>query len=103
MGVIDAMTSLIIGVMHVDPAFAESSVGLRRRRSTVTGLRALENDPPDYPGGVPTIAVLTTVVALDYLRLRFRDAPWIEPLPRLDALRAAVATRPPYATTEPHV
>jgi glutathione S-transferase len=43
------------------------------------------------------------VVALDYLRLRFAGAPWIEPTPGLDALRDAVAQRPAFAGTEPYV
>jgi glutathione S-transferase len=104
MGVIDAMVHIIIGVMQVDPAFGEHRVGLRRRRTTITGLRALENDPPIWSGtGTPHIGVLTTIVALDYLRLRFKDAPWVEPLPRLDALRAAVAGRPAYAQTVPYI
>jgi glutathione S-transferase len=104
MGVIDAMVHIIIGVMQVDPAFGEHRVGLRRRRSIITGLNALEKDPPVWSGqGVPHIGVLTTIVALDYLRLRFKDAPWVEPLPRLDALRAAVANRPAYASTIPYI
>jgi glutathione S-transferase len=43
------------------------------------------------------------VVALDYLRLRFKEAPWVEPLPRLDALRAQVAERSPFRSTEPYI
>ncbi|MFM2421574.1 MAG: hypothetical protein RL291_104 [Pseudomonadota bacterium] len=104
MGVIDAMVHIIIGVLQMDPNWGETRVGLRRRRSIVTGLRALEAEPPTYSGpGVPHIGVLTTVVALDYLRLRFKDAPWVEPLPRLDALRAQVAERPAYRSTLPYI
>ena len=103
MGVIDAMVHIMTGVMQMDPNWGETRVGLRRRRSIVNGLRGLEADPPAYGGGVPNIAVLTTVVALDYLRLRFKDAPWVEPTPALDALRAKVADRPAYASTEPYV
>lgn len=104
MGVIDAMANIVTVQMQIDPAFGESRVGLRRRRSIVTGFRALEADPPDYGGGgVPTIAVLTAVVAIDYLRLRFKDAPWLEPLPRLDALSAAVRRRPAYGETMPFI
>lgn len=104
MGVIDAMVHIIIGVMQMDPEWGETRVGLRRRRSIVNGLRGLEADPPDYDGnGVPNIAALTAVVALDYLRLRFGGAPWVEPTPKLDALRAKVAGRPAYVSTEPYV
>lgn len=103
MGVIDAMVHIMIGVMQMDPNFADSKVGLRRRRTIVTGFRTLEDTPPTIAGDVPHIGVLTTVVALDYLRLRFKDAPWMEALPNLDALRARVAGRAAYRGTEPYV
>lgn len=104
MGVIDAMVHIIIGIMQMDPDWGETRVGLRRRRTIVTGLRAIEADPPDYSGtGTPSLAVLTTIVALDYLRLRFKDKPWVEPWPQLDALRASVSARPAYAGTVPYV
>ena len=104
MGVIDAMVHIIIGVLQMDPGFGETRVGLRRRRTIVTGFAALEADPPAWSGaGVPHVGVLTSVVALDYLRLRFRDAPWAGPLPRLDALAAGVAARPAYSATKPFI
>jgi len=103
MGVIDAMANIVTGYMQIDPNFAESKVGLKRRRTTVNGFRLMEADPPAYLGGTPNIAVLTTIVALDYLRLRFKDAPWVEPCPKLDALRAKVADRPAFAQTVPYV
>lgn len=103
MGVIDAMVHIIIGVMQMDPNWGETRVGLRRRRSIVTGLAALEKEPPRYSGGVPHIGVLATIVALDYLRMRFADVPWLEPMPRLDALREAVGERPAYASTRPYI
>ncbi len=88
MGVIDAMVHIIIGVMRMDPGWGEMQLGLRRRRRIVNGFRAIEADPPVYFGhGAPNIAVMTTIVALDYLRLRFKDAAWVAPLPKLDALR----------------
>jgi len=103
MGVIDAMVHIMIGTLQMDPNWGETRVGLRRRRSIVTGFRAMEADPPAYAGGTPSVAVLTSVVALDYVRLRFPDAPWLEPLPALDALRAQVAARPAYASTLPYL
>ncbi|MGJ4949767.1 glutathione S-transferase family protein [Bradyrhizobium sp. HKCCYLS20291] len=103
MGVIDAMVHIMIGVLQMDPNWGETKVGLKRRRTIVTGLRALEADPPVYGGGTPDISVITTVVAVDYIRLRFPDAPWREPTPKLDALRDAVAARPAFATTLPYV
>ncbi|WP_062121082.1 glutathione S-transferase family protein [Aureimonas sp. AU40] len=103
MGVIDAMANIVTNRMQVDPNFGEHRVGLRRRRTIVEGFRALEADPPAYGGGTPDIAVITAIVALDYLRLRFAGEPWLEPLPRLDALRAEVAARPAFAASEPYV
>ena len=68
----------------------------------MTGLRALESEPPPpYAGGVPDIAAITAVVAVDYLRLRFKEVPWQEPIPRLQTLRDTLASRPAFASTEP--
>jgi glutathione S-transferase len=103
MGVIDAMVHIIIGVMQMDPNWGETRVGLRRRRSIVNGLRGLEADPPAYAGGVPNVAIITAVVALDYLQMRFKDAPWVEPTPKLDAMRASVGQRTAFASTEPYI
>ena len=103
MGVIDAMANIVTGTMQMDPNWGETRVGLRRRRSVVTGFHALEAEPPPYGGGVPDIAVITAVVAVDYLRLRFGAAPWQEPIPRLQALRDALAARPAFAATEPYI
>lgn len=103
MGVIDAMANIMTGVMQMDPNFGETRVGLKRRRTIVNGFRKLEADPPPYTNGVPDLSVITAVVALDYLRLRFKDAPWVEPLPKLDALRDKVAARPAFASTLPYV
>jgi glutathione S-transferase len=102
-GVIDAMANIITGVMQMDPNFAETRVGLKRRRTIITGFRKLEADPPSYMGGVPDLSVITTVVAIDYLRLRFKDEPWVEPLPKLDALREGVASRSAFEATLPYV
>ncbi|CCD99486.1 glutathione S-transferase family protein [Bradyrhizobium sp. STM 3809] len=103
MGVIDAMVHIMIGVLQMDPNWGETKVGLKRRRTIVTGLRALEADPPVYRGGTPDLSVILAVVAVDYIRLRFPDAPWREPTPQLDALRDAVAARPAFASTLPYV
>ena len=103
MGVIEAMANLVTGRMQMDPNFEETRVGLKRRRTVVEGLRALEADPPTFEAGVPDIAVMTTVVAVDYLPLRFPDHPWVEPVPRLRALRDAVSDRPAYRSTQPYV
>ncbi|MDX7952841.1 glutathione S-transferase family protein [Lichenihabitans sp. Uapishka_5] len=103
MGVIDAMANIVTGQMQMDPAWGETRVGLKRRRTIVTGLRPLEAEPPAYRGGPPDIAVITAVVAYDYLTLRFAAAPWVEPTPQLAALRAATAERPAFKATVPYV
>ena len=103
MGVIDAMANIITGVMQMDPNWGETRVGLKRRRTIVTCFRKLEADPPSYPGGVPDLSVITAVVAVDYLRMRFKDAPWVERIPKLDALRDSVDARPAFAATRPYV
>ena len=103
MGVIDAMANIVTGVMQMDPGWGETRVGLRRRRSIVNGLRRLEADPPTHGPGTPNVAIITAIVAIDYLRLRFKDALWVEPTPKLDALRALVANRPAFAATEPYL
>ena len=103
MGVIDAMANIVTGTMQMDPNWGETRVGLRRRRTIITGFRKLEEDPPAYEGGTPNVAVITTIVAVDYLRLRFAEAPWAEPLPKLNALRANVAARTAFAQTAPYI
>lgn len=102
MGVVEAMANLVTGRMQIDPAFEAGKVGRKRVGTVVEGFRRMEADPPAYAGGVPDLAVLTTVVAVDYLALRFPDHAWVEPIPRLQALRDAVSHRPAYATTRPH-
>ena len=102
MGVIEAMANLVTGRMQIDPAFEGGKVGRKRVGTVVEGFRRLEADPPAYAGGVPDLAVLTAVVAVDYRALRFPDHPWVEPVPRLQALRDAVSDRPAYADTKPY-
>ena len=103
MGVIDAMANIVTGVMQMDPNWGETRVGLKRRRTIITGFRPLESDPPTYRGGTPDIAVITAVVAVDYLKLRFADAAWAEPIPRLPALRAQIEDRPAFRNTAPYI
>jgi glutathione S-transferase len=101
MGAIDAAAAVIIGRKMTDASFDESPVGLRRRRSVIGAMRRLESDPPAYQGGTPSLAVITAVVALDYLRFRFPGAPWLPALPRLDALAARARERASFAETLP--
>lgn len=104
MGAIDAAAAIIIS-RRIDPNFDESPVGLRRRRSVIQALERLEADPPVLgdPGtaGAADLAVITTVVLVDYLRFRFAAAPWLPSVARLDALCARAHERPSFATTLP--
>lgn len=102
-GVIEAMANLVTGRMQIDPAFEGGRVGRKRVGTVVEGFRRLEADPPPYAGGVPDIAVLATVVAVDYLPLRFPNHPWVESISKLEALRDAVSDRPAYADTKPYL
>ena len=101
MGAIDAAAAVIIGRKMTDASFDESPVGLRRRRSVVNAMRRLESDPPRYESGTPSLAVIATVVALDYLRFRFATAAWLPALPRLDVLAARAHERASFADTLP--
>ncbi len=103
MGVVEAMANLVTGRMQIDPAFEGGKVGRKRVGTVVEGFRRLEADPPAYVGGVPDLSVLTAVVAVDYRALRFPDHPWVEPIPKLEALRDAVSGRPAYAETKPYL
>lgn len=103
MGVIDAMANIVTGVMQMDPNWGETRVGLKRRRTIITGLRPLERDPPTYRSGTPDIAVITAAVAVDYLKLRFAEATWAEPIPRLQVLRDQTADRPAFKNTAPYI
>jgi hypothetical protein len=47
------------------------------------------------------LAVIATVVALDYLRFRFPSAAWLPALPQLDALAARAHERASFAQTLP--
>lgn len=99
-GAIDAAAAVIIG-RKSDPKFDESPVGLRRRRSVIGAVQRLEADPPAYDVGAPDLAVIATVVLVDYLRFRFATAPWLPPLPRLDALAERAHRRPSFSETMP--
>jgi len=101
MGALDAAAAVIIGRKMTDASFDESPVGLRRRRSVISGLTRLEADPPRYEGGTPDLSVITAVVLLDYVRFRFAKVPWMPALPRLDELAARLHERSSFSSTLP--
>lgn len=102
MGAIDAAAAVIIGRKMTDASFDESPVGLRRRRSVIAALSRLEAEPPSVSGdGVPDLAVIATVVLLDYVRFRFTGASWMPSTPQLDHLAEQLRNRPSFADSAP--
>ena len=101
MGAIDAAAAIIIGRKMTDSSFDESPVGLRRRRSVVAAMERLEAGPPSDEAGTPNLAVIASVVLLDYVRFRFPSAPWVPNVPRLEALAVRMRARPSFASTLP--
>ena len=100
MGAIDAAASIIIG-RRLDPAVDESPFGKRRRRSIVNAFERLEADPPELSGDAADLAVIATVVLVDYIRFRFAAAPWLPAIPRLDALASQARGRTSFSSTMP--
>ena len=105
-GTCEAATITIITRKVTAPAlFDETPVGLRRRRSMAEGIARLEavadKLAPEGPGVAPTLDAIAAVTAIDYLRFRFPDAPWLPPLPRLDAASAAWRQRASFAESMP--
>ena len=101
MGAVDAAAAVIIGRKMTDVSFDESPVGLRRRRSVVQALSQLEDDPPNVLGDIPDLAVIATVVLVDYVRFRFPGAAWVPATPRLDRLVEQLRSRPSFADSAP--
>jgi glutathione S-transferase len=101
MGAVDAAAAVIIGRKMTDASFDESPVGLRRRRSVIQALSQLEAEPPVWVGDIPDLAVIATVVLVDYVRFRFPSAAWVPAMPRLDSLSQQLRSRPSFADSAP--
>lgn len=105
LGVIDAAVHTIITRKVTAPVlFDETPVGLRRRRTMAEGMQRLEAQAVKTPldaGSTPTLDAIAAVVAIDYLRFRFAEAPWLPPLPALDSLSARLRTRASFETSMP--
>lgn len=105
MGVIDAAVhTIIIRKVTAPLLFDDTPVGLRRRRTMAEGmarLEAISSRVPFASEGAPTLDAICTTVALDYLRFRFADAPWLPPMPTLDALSQRLRKRESFARTMP--
>ena len=105
MGVIDAAVhTIIIRKVTAPVLFDETPVGLRRRRTMAEGmarLEALASQALLGGEGAPTLDAVCAVVALDYLQFRFANAPWLPPMPALDALSLALRRRDSFSQTLP--
>lgn len=105
LGVTEAATITIITRKVTAPTlFDDTPVGLRRRRTMAEGMARLEDVADELaPRGksAPTLDAITAVTAIDYLRFRFPDAPWLPALPRLDAVSQAWRERASFAKTLP--
>jgi glutathione S-transferase len=100
MGLIDAAVATLIGRRAMGPGFDASAVGERRNRTMDTNLTRLDDAARPYAGGPVTLDQIASVVALDYLGVRFPDRRLPE-TPRLEALRAALNERPAFAASRP--
>ena len=107
LGVIDAAVhTIIIRKVTAPVLFDETPVGLRRRRTMAEGMERLEAMAAAKPmdkDGVPTLDAICAVTAIDYLNFRFTDAPWLPPMPALNALSQRLRARASFANTMPFV
>ena len=105
MGVIDAAVhTIIIRKVTAPVPFDETPVGLRRRRTMAEGMARLEliAERGDLTASdAPRLDAICAVVALDYLRFRFADQPWMPPMPALDAMSLSLRQRTSFAQTLP--
>lgn len=106
MGINEAAVHTLVGRLVSDgaitvPNFDEAPVGQRRRRSMINGFNRLDEQIAKLPQDPINLAVITSIVALDYVSFRFPDAPWMPEAPNLRKLRADYADRPSIATTMP--
>ena len=107
LGVIDAAVhTIIIRKVTAPVLFDETPVGLRRRRTMAEGMERLEAQAAAQPmaaDGSPRLDAICAVTALDYLNFRFTDAPWLPPMPALNALSQQLRARPSFGQTMPFV
>ena len=105
LGVIDAAVhTIIIRKVTAPVLFDDTPVGLRRRRTMAEGMARLEliaTRGELTASDAPRLDAICAVVALDYLRFRFADQPWMPPLPVLDALSLSLRQRTSFAQTLP--
>ena len=105
LGVIDAAVhTIIIRKVTAPVPFDDTPVGLRRRRTMAEGMARLESIAARgelVASDAPRLDAICAVVALDYLRFRFADQPWMPPMPALDAMSLSLRQRTSFAQTLP--
>ena len=105
LGVIDAAVhTIIIRKVTAPVLFDQTPVGLRRRRTMAEGMARLESIAARgelTASDAPKLDAICAVVAVDYLRFRFADQPWMPPLPALDTLSLSLRQRTSFAQTLP--
>ena len=106
MGINEAAVHTLVGRLVSDGAitvakFDEAPVGQRRRRSMINGFNRLDEQMGVLGQTGINLAVITAIVALDYVGFRFPDAPWMPEVPNLRLLRSEFADRPSIANTVP--
>lgn len=106
LGVCDAAVQIMIGRRILsggfqDTAFDGQDLGRKRQRAIVAGLRIVDDALAGRSAGDVDLGLLTAIVALDYVEMRFPGADWIPPTPNLGALRRDLADRPSLAATRP--
>ena len=106
MGINDAAVHTMVGRLVSDgaitvPNFDNAPVGQRRRRSMVTGLLRLDEQIGVLEPASMNLAVITSIVALDYVGFRFPEAPWMPEVPNLRLMRSEFAEHPSIANTVP--
>lgn len=102
-GVLEAAVHSLVGRVICGPTFDDAPVGLRRRRTILTGLQQLEENPPEYTDGLPDLSAILAVVTLDYVFFRFAEQSWLKQFPRLNELKERLSNRASFKETFPFV
>ena len=100
-GVMEAAVHKLVGRVICGPTFDEAPVGLRRRRTILTGLEQLEANPPKYIDGTPDLSVIIAIATLDYVIFRFGEQSWLKTFPRLNEIREQLSNRASFRDTFP--
>jgi glutathione S-transferase len=105
LGAIDASVHTIITRKVTAPVlFDETPVGLRRRRTMIEGMLALDGQVDQMqasPQEPPTLDVICAVVLMDYQQFRYGGQPWLPSVSNLGHLADQMRQRSSFAQTTP--